>query len=341
MKIVPISAPAPVPGTIANAQLSARDRAVKQLADTMQDPAPAAPKAPVQAKIVESAPVIQAKTQETSGQMQSTEAPAEVTPAAAKPEETPLSSQYAQLARKEKALRAQAQAIKTREDALKAAEAPRASTQEAQDPSKYINIEDFKKNPWKYAQQAGVTYDQLTQEALNAPSAEATQLMSTVEALKSEIQALKADQDSSKKANADSQTAQYKQAVNQIRSEVKQLVFASDDYEACKATNSVEDVVELIEKTFAEDGVLMDVATATKQIEDYLEEEAYKLSQLKKIQARLKKGAQEETPSKEASTDPKQPQKTLTNALGASRQLTARERAMAAAQHGPSWRDKT
>ncbi len=339
MKVTPLSAPAAVPGVIADKQ-SARERAVSKLAATMQDPTPVQNPNKIAA---EELGAIKAKTQEApkaDGQPQPGEPKAEVT--APKPEEAPLSTQYAQLARKEVALRAQAKAIKAREDALKLAEAPKPqSPREEIDPSKYISVEEFRKAPWKYLQQTGVTYDQVTQEALNAPSPEAMQMMQTVEALKAEIQALKTDQEGTKKNYAEQQDAQYKQAVNQIRAEVKQLVFTNEEFEACKATNSVDDVVELIEKTFKEEGYLMNVEDAAKQVEDYLAEEAYKLSQLKKIQARLKPKGQEDPAAKEVSTDPKQPQKTLSNAMSGSRQLTARERALAAAQHGPSWREKT
>lgn len=340
MKVTPLNAPAPVPGVMSDHQRAASKREAAIKAFTGEKPQ--AQETPVQNpnKITaEELGAIKAKSP-ADGQAQAVEPKAEVT-AAPKPEETPLSSQYAQLARKEKALRAQAQSIKAREDALKLAEAPKAPQREEIDPAKYISIEEFRKSPFKYLQQTGVTYDQVTQEALNAPSPEAMQMMQTVEALKAEIQALKTDQEGTKKNYAEQQDAQYKQAVNQIRAEVKQLVFTNDAYEACKATNSVDDVVELIEKTFKEDGYLMSVEDATKQVEDYLEEEAYKLSQLKKIQARLKPKGQEDPAAKEANQDPKQPQKTLSNAMSGSRQLTARERALAAAQHGPSWREKT
>ncbi len=95
------------------------------------------------------------------------------------------------------------------------------------------------------------------------------------------------------------------------------------------------DVVDLIEKTFKEDGILLTEDEAAQQVEDYLTEEAYKLANLKKIQKRLQTSSASTstsaTPAKSAET-PKQsqPMKTLTNAVGTSRQLTSKERAILA-----------
>jgi hypothetical protein len=87
--------------------------------------------------------------------------------------------------------------------------------------------------------------------------------------------------------------------------------------------------VELIERTFKQYGVLLSVEDAAKQVEDYLVEEAFKLTKLKKIQQRL---APAQKPV-EAKLEPqKQPQtlKTLTNAVSSSGRVSVRERAIAA-----------
>jgi len=105
-----------------------------------------------------------------------------------------------------------------------------------------------------------------------------------------------------------------------------------EQYELIAATGSIDDVVELIERTFTEEGRLVPVEEAAQAIEDYLAEEAYKLSKLKKIQQKLAPSAQAK-PEQKQTEQPKQPQtqmKTLTNAVGTQRQLSARERAIAA-----------
>lgn len=273
-------------------------------------------------------------------EVSSPSAPAEA-PKASEPAKEPLSSQYAQLARKERALRAKAIELKQREDAFKASQTP---SQAPPATANGISLEEFKKNPWKVMQEAGISYDQVTKAALEAPSAE-QEAVSQLQAKIAELETRLQDTDKTwKQTWEDNQKTQYNQAVNQIKNEVSSLVSSDPEFETIKATNSVQDVVELIEKTFQEDGILLSVHEASKQVEDYLTEEAYKLSQLKKIQNRLKPAPATvvAAPAKTAVQDPKQqqPSKTLSNAMTGSRQMTARERAMAAAIHGPNWREK-
>lgn len=281
---------------------------------------------------------------EPSGQLPNIEAPkAETSPEPAKaPTEAPketLSTQYAQLARKERALRARAQELKQREEALKAQAEPKPTPT-----ANGIPLEEFKKNPWKFMQDAGISYDQITQQALNAPSPEQQQQQQLFDTMQSKIAELESKLNGQAKTWEESQKTQYQQAVHQIKSDVTSLVNSNESFETIKATDSISDVVELIEKTFHADGYLMSVEEAAQQVEDYLAEEAYKLSQLKKIQSRLK-SASATAPAAtsklpEVVNQQSQPSKTLSNAMTGSRQLTARERAMAAAIHGPNWRDK-
>src|SRR5208282_349994 len=79
--------------------------------------------------------------------------------------EDPLSSQYALLARREKALRAKAQqqeqALKTREDALKAKEAELAA-KDTDYQSNYVSKQRLQDNTWDVLNEAQVSYDKLT-----------------------------------------------------------------------------------------------------------------------------------------------------------------------------------
>lgn len=370
MQITAKDAPAPVPGQLSQTQQAAskREQAIKAfLAPKGGQPAPqerppvsnpnqvspeelgaikppSAPSDPTSNEFAAAQAAAKAAEEaKETGQLQEK---VETSSAEAKSPEAskePLSAQYAQLARKERALRAKAIELKAREDALKTPKAPEP-TPETTDPSKYISVEEFRKNPWKYMKDAKVSYDQVTQQALNEPSSEQQQLLNLVEELRGEVNSLKTEQTKTKTTWEDNQKQQYNQALKQIESEVSQLVSSDPEFETVKATGSVRDVVELIERTFKEDGILLSVQDATKQVEDYLTEEAYKLSQLKKIQKRLKPTAPAEsaTGSKQPPVDgtKQQPTKTLSNTMTTTRQLSARERALAAAQHGPSWREK-
>lgn len=253
--------------------------------------------------------------------------------------EDPLSTQYAVLARKEKALRAKVQsqdaAIKAREDAIATREAA-IKAKEAEYESGYVSKDKLAKDPFNTLQELGVSYDQLTEMALNQPQMD-PQVRAHIQRLEQRLEAeIKSAREQAEKVNKsyeDNQKNAYQQALNQIRNEAKSLVESDPNFETIQATDSVGDVVELIEETFKTDGVLMTVEEAAKLVEEHLEEEAFKLANLKKIQKRLQPASTKTVEKQvEAKTDSKQPQqmKTLTNTIAATRPLTARERAILA-----------
>lgn len=252
-------------------------------------------------------------------------------------EKPPLSAQYAQLARKEKALRAQMQKLKAEQDAFKREQeaANRVQTQPATpaavDPNKFIDKQKLAEDPWAVLNDIGISYDQLTQQALNQPSAESLELRREIKALKSELQGIKGESENTKKSFEENQKKTYEQTLNQLRYETKQLVSADPAYEAIQASGAVEDVVELIKRTFEEEGRLLSVEEAARDVEEYLVEEAIKFAKLNKIQQRLKTPSPQPASQKqEQAKQQQQGVKTLTNSVGVSRQLTAKERAILA-----------
>lgn len=322
----PISAPAKVEGA-----LSARERAIAKLTEGQGNQSQSPVKNPTQVAPEELGAISQGTNQEKQQTADSTPEPSKqaATPAQ-EPGKEPLSAQYAQLARKEKAIRAQAQkvraeqaAIKAREDAIKAKEAEMLG--------QYIPKSRLSEDPLSVLSENGVSYDVLTQKILNAPSPEQQELNRTISVLKQEIQSLRDEQTKNQKQYQDKQTQDYQQAIKQIKTEVVELVKTNDTYEMVNSTNSVDDVVELIEKTFQKEGIVLSVDEATQAVEDYLTEEAIRLAGLKKIQSRMKPATP--PPAQQASpTDGKQPHqtKTLTNAATSTGKLSSRERAMLA-----------
>lgn len=254
-------------------------------------------------------------------------------------QEPPLSSRYAQLARKEKALRAQMQQIKAKEAEIAKRETDlqdKSSTSPV-DLKQYVSKDELKQNAWKTLQELGVTYDQLTQEALNGPSQETVALLNEIKSLREELNTVKSGQEETRKSIAEQQTQAYQQAVAQLSREVKQLVAADPAFEAIAATKAEGEVVKLIERTFAEDGTLLSVEEAAQMVEDHLAEKYTKLANLKKIQSRLAANAKQATPAQKqaapaATTVEKQqiPPKTLSNSMGGQRPLSSRERAILA-----------
>lgn len=325
---VPLSAPAPVEGALTNSQNSAKARAVaafnQSQASAVSNPSQVSPEE-----------MSAVKTGQTgTSEAASEEAPQN--PPAKAPAETQLSAQYAQLARKEKALRTQAMQVKQQADAMSAREAAiKAKEAELQGNGNFIPKERLSSDTLRVLEEAGIDYEQVTQMMLNAPSQEARQQAQVIAKLEAKLAALEEGQNKVTKSFEDNQKNQYTQAVTQIRNEAKHAVYTNPEFETIKETNSVDDVVELITKTFEADGVLLTVEEAAKAVEEHLYEEAFKLTKLSKIQKRLNSAAGATAPAtasgKQADDTGKTPaMKTLTNKVGSSRPLSAKDRAILA-----------
>lgn len=247
-----------------------------------------------------------------------------------KAKEDPLSSHYATLARKEKALRAQVQQFNA-EKAKFESERTNQPKQQEIDLSKYIDRERLKADPLSAFEEAGLSYDDLTEQVLARQSMNTDpRILRQMAQMQEQIKAAQDELKATKDAQAEGQQQSYQQAVNQIRGEASKLVFTDPAYEMIKTTNSISDVVELIEATFKEEGTLMTVEEACQQVEDHLLEEAIKLTKIGKLQQRLSQS------TAKPATDTKQPQqtgsKTLTNTMSTQPRMSARERAILAAE---------
>ncbi len=330
MKIEP-QAGAPAAPTPTNAQPSPRERAINALLGTKTQ----SQESPVLNPSRVSAEELSAVTSQSNGNTEQAQLPSNESVSESKAEskvpDEKLSSQYAILARKEKQQRQRDQQLRAREAAVKAAEDLAKSVKPSAPPldeSKYVPKDRLTTDPFSVLTELGLTYDQLTEMALNAPKAEQIATNNELRALRAELQALKDQSDKTTKSFEEQQTQSYQQAVNQIRVEAKQLIEKDPNFETIRETNSLRDVVELVERTFKQDGILLTVEDAAQQVEDYLVDEALKLARIKKIQHRL---ATKPTQSQKPTGDPKQQQlKTLTNAVSSTRQLSARERALLA-----------
>ncbi len=251
------------------------------------------------------------------------------------PKADPLSSQYAILARKEKALRAKTQqmelTIKTREAALQAKEdALKAKEQEYS--TNYVPKSRFQQNPIGALEEVGLSYDQITQAQIDAVNVN-PQVSAHIQRLEAKLAQLEAKAEASDKYQQDQQTTSYQAAVKQITADAKKLVFTDPNFETVKATNSVKDVVELIEQHFKETGDVMSVEESAEEVENHLLEEIDKLNKIEKIKKRREAMNASGTPPRTQTPSPnKQPQqmKTLTNASSSTRTLSAKERAILA-----------
>lgn len=352
MRLIPVASPHQIGADIKTTNTSeARNRAIAaykgSTAPQATQVAPQAEQAPVanpsavqpEEMTVVKAPEAQAEsvevpTSESSQVVTETQPPKEEP---TKTEDPVLARQFAQLARQEKALRAkqaqQDQAYRQKEAELKAKEEA-LQAKDQQYNQGYISREELAKNPLKYLTEAGMSYDKLTEQVLNAGALD-PRVEAHISKLEAKIQQLEQATEKVSKSAEQKQAEDYQLAIKQIDREVKVLVDADDSYEAIKSTGSYKDVRDLIERTYKEDGYIMTTEEAANLVENELIEEIMKVTKIGKIKSRLQpstpvaKTQETKQPEPKPQTQDTPKMKTLTNNIGASRPLSARERAIA------------
>lgn len=219
-------------------------------------------------------------------------------------EETkPLSPQFAELARQKRALQVKERELLAKENAFNS-QAPKT------DASELINR--LKAEPLSVLQEAGVTYEQLTEAILANP------VNPELQALRDELKSVK-DEVNKNFTERDTQTRQ--QVLSEMRLEASELVKA-DDFGMVREKNKVPDVLRLIERTFDETGDVLDVREAMSLIE----------TELRRIARREAELISKYQPAPPAPL-PQQPQRlmrTLTNRDTATPPMSKKARAIAA-----------
>lgn len=341
MKVTPVASPhAMITAQTSNAT-DARARAIAKLsAPTPEVGQQQAQETPVQNPnqvSVEELSAIQAPqaAESTDNIADTVETQAEETKPTPPKEDPALTAKFTQLARQERALRAKAQqqeqALKQREAALAAREAELTAkgNQYNQD---YISKARLKQDALGVLEAEGLaTYDDITQRALSRQPVD-PMVQQTMQRLEAKIQELEQQAQQSQKSYQDQQQASYQEALKQIERDTKTLVQNDPEFETIKTTGAIKDVVDLIERTWKKDGILLTVDEAAKEVEEYLVEEAIKFTRIDKIKKRME---QSNASAKKSDVKPQAPQqqtqmKTLTNSVSNTRQLSARERAIAA-----------
>ncbi len=219
----------------------------------------------------------------------------------------PLSPQYAAIARQRRALQVKERELADRERAF----------QQQSNGSSGIDIAQLKSDPLRVLLDNGVTYEQLTEAVLANKSGYNPE----VQQLKQQLKALEEGLDS-KFSERDAQ--QEQQALAEMRREAQTLAQTGDTYELVRATNSVPDVMKLIERTYREHGEVLDVSEAMGLIEEELVKDGLRIAESKKMQARLAS----QVPQQQYQ-QPRQ-MRTLTNRDTATPPIDRRARAMAA-----------
>lgn len=253
------------------------------------------------------------------------------------PEKDPaLERQFQLLARQERALNAkrqqQEQAIKAREEQLAAREAAIAA-KDQEYRSGYISKDRFKQDPLSILAETGVSYEELTQQLISQQPTD-PRVQAKIDRLEAQLAEMQKLTETSQKANEEKQQQAYQAALNQIKLDTTKLVEKDPEFELIKATDSIQDVVDLIEETYKLKGYVMPVKEAAEEVEAFLLEETSRLTNLEKIKKRLANASATQKPA-EVKPQPAKVQtqptmKTLTNAASSARKLSAKERAMLA-----------
>ena len=230
------------------------------------------------------------------------------------------SAHIKQLADREKAAWAQIKQLKAEKAAL---EADKTRAMEGR-----LTKEEAVKLLRQDPSQLGLTYEELGQLFLNGSQP----VDPMVAKLQAEIEALKGTFEKSATAQQEQAQQAYNQALKQIDIEAKSLVAKNDAYEITRSQGAESAITKLIEITYQEDGVLMDVEEAAAQVEAHLEAEALALySKSTKLKGKLS------PVDTNAATEARAPQaqtRTLTAAMSqaSTKPLSARERAIRAFQ---------
>lgn len=238
----------------------------------------------------------------------------------------PLSPQAASLARKEMQFRKAQLEFKAKEEAWK------------QDQVNYIRKDRIQSETLKVLSEAGIDADKLVELQINQaqPKDPNQALHDQIAELKAQIQGI-IDPEKGTLAKRDQEA--YDQTVSQIRYDAKLLVDSNPAFGTIKTENQLSEVVDLITKTFEQDGEILDVEEACQLIENglrkRLDTQYERLSRYEWLKSKEGKQAELEEATPAQLTQPSAPQRvthTLTNAGAATRQMSARDRAILVVQ---------
>lgn len=208
--------------------------------------------------------------------------------------EATLSPQLTALARKESKLRQQEQAFKAREAAVTAKEAEFGKLTELK---AKLAVRDY-----SILDEIGIDYNDYTNYAVQKLNGSNPQ-DEAIKKLESDINRLE-------EASKQNVNKQYEATINQYRRDVKNLVESDPSYDSIKVKGAQEHVVQHIVDTFNEDGEVLTIQQAAKEVEETILEEAREYLKLSKLQSELKPKEQEKK-----LPPPKQQTRTLTNQI--------------------------
>lgn len=223
-----------------------------------------------------------------------------------------MAERLALLARKEKAFSTKMLELKAQEEKMKADKASMESS--------YIPKQKLVDDPFSVLKDNGLTYDQLTEKLLaqngGVQDPVILELQSQVKELREQLSEQRSSVENKEKQS-------YEQAVAVQRHAVTSLLDSDPQFEMIKATNSHEDVVQMIIDTFKKDNILLSPMEAAQKVENFLYDEAFKLVSVPKIKAKLGQPMESLPRHQEVIND----SKTLTNQMQTDSHLPVRKKA--------------
>lgn len=239
-------------------------------------------------------------------QQEQAEQPVQETPATEASEVTqPLSPQLAAIAKQKRALQVKERELAMKEKAL------------AESGAKGISLEQLKQAPLKTLLDAGVTYEQLTEDVLANQDA----YNPRISALEKQLQSVR---DEVQKTLSEKEARAEQQALAEMRREAAALAAEGDEFALVRETRSVGDVVKLIERVYREEGKILGVHEALSLVENEILKETEQRAKIAKVQSRFQPAPA--VPQAQSA----QRMRTLTNRDNATVTMGRKERAMAA-----------
>ena len=172
---------------------------------------------------------------------------------------------------------------------------------------------EARKNPVKFLESVGLSYQQITDFLLHdgKPTVESQleELRLQYEEDKKRREQEKIELEESRKKE---QEELYQQAVENHKKQIQSFLDTNrDDYELCALNDASDDIFDVMEEYYNTNGVMLSIDKAAEAVEKYLEQEAEKLFQAKKL------AAKRQIPEDGTKTvQPSTVSKTITNNIG-------------------------
>lgn len=239
--------------------------------------------------------------------LQSQEPQIEAEPKAEPPKKTDdfLAPKFAALTRKERQVREMERSIKQKEAEIAQKLAEFEEKSKSAQAQESALLAEMRKNPLRFMEKHGLTFDQLTEMQLNAQNPTPEMLMEQMRAeLKAEMEEKygKLTESLAEKEKREAQE-RYDAAVNGYKSEIQEFVTKNaETYELIVANGATDLMFETAEAFYKQTGQVPDLERVAQAVEKHLEDEANKILSLKKFQKLQQPQKTEAKPNQTAPT---------------------------------------